>query len=159
MKKLLLVLSLIVGVLGLVHAGGRDGNGWVVTTVTGTTANIGSVGRSVFINKIFLSSGPTTGDPNFAMVFTTVPSAAANGAEGTLFGGTLFQSTQALTPALVFLTTTTLGNSQSQVLNNLWNAGDCDSCYIQTRADGQVVVRKSAAASGGANVLTIHWSQ
>lgn len=166
--KSLIVATLLLGFCSLVHAGGRAGRGWNVTIVTGTVANIGAPGTRIFLRKIVLSSGTTASSGDYMIAYSSTPG-PANGGGIALFPNSLFNSTAAVTPALVFMTTTTVSGVGSTSLNNVWSVGECEECYVEIgpgeapgsniRTSGALHIRKSAEASGGANQAAVYWSE
>ena len=167
MKKLLVVLALTVGVYGLAHSSPRAGQGWNVTITTGLNTIIvrpDTTNRPIFLKKIVLSSGTTSSTGDYVQAFSTVPSPGQNGAEAGPSGGVLFVATQAVTTAIVFQTTTTANNFNATGLSNEWSVGDCDECYLEISGDvtnpaAGLIIRQSAAPSGGANTATVYWKQ
>lgn len=159
MKSLIVGLALFIGIVGVSHAGGRQGQGWNVTIVTGTAWDVAGSSQSgtrVFLRKIILSSGTTGSLGDFMQVFSTPPN-SGNGAGVSLMPTSLTASTTALTPPLIFLTTgTTGGTSYNPYSPSMWTIGDCEVCFLETTA---IHVRKTAEASGAANTAAVYWSR
>jgi len=154
MKKLLIAFALILGLVGISKAGGRDGQGWNVTIVTGTAATIAN-GKNIFLKKIVLSSGTLDSQGAFLQAYSSAPT-TLTGAGAALFPTMLFISTKAITPPMVFLTTPTVLLSGSS-LNNTWEAPN--GSHIQIPPSGGLHIRKSDAASGGAFQAAVYWSE
>ena len=152
MKRLFVVFALFAGLTALVKAGGRQGQGWDVTVVTGTHTTIFE-GRG-YLRKIALSSGTVTGTGEWLVAMSTY--GLGNGPQ--LMPGPLAQSTGAVTPPLVFYSTNTLTFTGAS-LNNSWSIGDCDTCFVEIPGDGGLIIRKSAESSGAANIATVYWSK
>ena len=160
MKKLIVVLSLLLGVglVSKVNAGGRSGQGWNVTVVTGTHKVVWT-GKG-YLRGISVSSGATTSLGNYTIGFST------NLLPNENIGDRLFIATTAVTTAIVHRTTTTLSSADSG-LNNSWSLGDCESCFSEIGSEGDnfkiigtgLVIRQSAESSGQAGVATVYWSR
>ena len=127
MKGLIVGLALFIGIVGMAQAGGKQGQGWNVTIVTGTATQIFN-GRG-YLFKILLSSGNSAAglQGDFLQAYSTAPF-AGNGAGQTLIPNNLFVGTCAVTPPVVFLTTATNAGGN---LNNQWSLGDCETCFVE----------------------------
>ena len=164
MKTLILSLFLLVGFVGVCQAA-PGGGGWTVTIMTGTALSIGAAGRPTFLKRIGLSSGTTLSLGSYVVAYSTPPS-VENGAGVTLIPHTLFAATAAVTVPIIFRTTTTAVSPDASLVNS-WTVGDCNDCYIQVSAptsatasgnQGQLHLRKTDEASGGAFQVEVHWS-
>lgn len=160
MKSLIVALALVTGLVGIAKAGGKQGNGWNVTIVTGTAVDIGG-GQRTYLKKIILSSGTTTSFGEWLQAFSSAPS-VSQGAGNSLMPNHLYVSTRAVTPPIVFATTTSVSGLGAS-LNNVWYAGDGEDDYIEipgTSGDQSrgLHIRKSAETSGGANQAAVYWS-
>jgi len=155
MKKLILALALVVGTVGISKAGGRQGQGWNVTVVTGTAITVFE-GRG-YVKKIILSSGTTTGQGEYLNAYKSIPT-IANGAGAVLMPHGLFGSTQSIVPSLVYGTTTTVSGTGSR-LNNEYGVGDGPNDFIEIPSDGALHIRQPQQATGGANTATVLWSR
>ena len=163
MKKLIVSFALLVGIVGMAQAGGRQGQGWNVTIVTGTAMTVFE-GRG-YLKKIILSSGTQSLNLDFLQAYSTAPN-VFNGAGAGLIPNHLFAATAAVTPALVFLTTATPVNGN---FNLQWSVGECDDCYVEIPGDstpgtggrvgGGLHIRKSVEASGFADQAAVYWSR
>lgn len=157
--KLLVVLGLLLGLSQTVEAVGRRGVGWNVTLATGVHNLI--FNGSGFIKRIDLSSAPTADlGASYVLLITSVPEAGINGAvAGTFDGGELFLSTTQVLPALVFKTTTSVSGS-GMPITHYWDAGDCDTCFIEVGSkSGGAILRMSQQSTGQAGIASVHWSK
>ena len=154
MKKLLIAFSLLIGVVSFAKAGGRNGQGWISTVSTGNAITICTPPGTCYLKSIILSSGATTSLGDYVMVFSTIPM-TQNGSVSGLFGGALFASTQAITPAIVFKTTSTVSGIADN-LNNNWGLGDSPDSFTQVPA---IFIRSSAESTGGAGQVNVIWSK
>lgn len=161
MKSLIVALALVIGTVGIAKAGGRQGQGWNVTIVTGTAATIFE-GRG-FLKKIVLSSGTTTSSGDYLVAFATAPS-PSNGAGISAMPPSLFMTTAAVTPAIVYNTTSTVAGVGTQI-NNVWNVGDAPNDFVEIGGDEQtgasfgLHIRQSVQATGQANTAAVYWSR
>ena len=163
--KSLIVFGLLIGFTSMVRAGGRQNQGWNVTVVTGTAITIAS-GVHLYLKKIVLSTGTTSSLGDYLVAYSSVPTPVTGAGLG-LIPNHLYQATVAVVPALIFQTTTTVAaTGQGVAINNGWSAGDCDTCFIEIGANGTpsgqggaLHIRKSAEASGQANIATVYWSE
>ena len=154
-KKLFLGLLAIALVAPTMRAEDTlTGGGWNVDIVTGTHQVI-SLNR-VKLKAIVLSSGPTTATGDFFLqAFSTSPQ-IADGADGeALFPGPLFTSTAAVTPVIVYKTTTSV-TSTGESLNNTWKIGDCENCYVETKG---LIIRQSQNSLGHAGRAAVYWKK
>lgn len=162
MKKLLFAFALILGT-GASHealAGGREGQGWTVTTVTGTAWTVAE-GKRIFLKRMILSSATTNSTGEYMMAFATVPN-VVNGAGVALMPNHLFCATAAVTPPLIFHSSNVV---EGAGINNVWSAGDGPDDFIEIppfttegKVGGALHIRKPDEASGGARTLTVQWS-
>ena len=158
MKSLIVALGLLIGIVGVSHAASASqGQGWKVTIVTGTAGTVVVGGSGTKLRKVVLSSGTSAGLGDFIQLYTTAPN-TTNGAGSGLWPVPLFVATAAVTPPIVFNTTNTV-NAAGANLNNIWSLGECDDCYVEIPALGELHYRKSAEISGGANQAAIYWSK
>ena len=149
MKTKIILALAVIGLFGMSHvqAGERR---WVVTVTSGTHQTIfHSYG---YLGSITMSSGTTTSNGDYLIGFSSAPSAGA-GANNTLMANDLFTATATVIPAMVFQTTTSVVAGTS--LNNYWKAPTDDGVFV----DSDLVIRQSAAKSGGANTAMIIWSK
>lgn len=155
MKNIIVALALMVGCVGVSFAGNPE---WNVTIMTGTSITIGG-SQAVNLRRIINSSGTTASLGDYVQGFRVAPS-PSNGEGPALMPRDLFVATAAVTPAIVFNTTTSVTGSGTSI-NNVWSIGECEACYIRVPADsngGTLHFRKSSQGSGGANITAIIWS-
>ena len=177
MKSFIVGLVLSLGLFGMAYAGGRQGQGWQVAFMTGTVIDIpATLGVSIKLKAIILSSGSlaTSGD-NFVQCYSTAPS-LANGAGVTLIPNSLFQATAAVTPAIMFLTSSTVsstgGLTQGVNVNNVWKIGDGETDFLEIGGPipggvgsggvpvlGGLHCRKNSAGGSNADQAAIYFSR
>lgn len=152
MKRLLLSLGLIIGLIGVSHAGGRQDNGWIITTVTGTAQTVASVDSGlIFLKSIWMSSGSCATD--YVVVMNTVPS-PNTGAGTSLIYPPMFSTSVVVGPIVYTSTFTNIGFPQGQ---QRWTAGDCEGCFIEV---GKTLhVRQTTGGNGGSNIINVMWSR
>src|SRR3990167_925403 len=170
MKSLIVSLALFIGMVGFAQAGGRQGQGWEVTIMTGTALTVFE-GRG-YLRAIINSSGSiVTANDNFIQCYSTVPS-VQNGAGTTLIPPSLFVATAALTPAIMFLSSTTVNSGAIGIINgfnNIWKIGDGESDFVEVqgnaaavaggRAGGGLHCRKASASGlNNSDTSAIYWS-
>jgi hypothetical protein len=145
MKKFIFAFALLLGLVGLVKAN----EVWNVSVATGQSLSIGSDGVKVKVRRLVVSSGTTVSNGTDSVQLYRKEPSGANGAGPGIFPTNLFIATAAITPPVVFQTTVT-------GINNLWSAGDCETCFITS--ENGIYLRKSAVISGGANQAAVEWS-
>lgn len=156
MKRLLIVFALLTGIVGISQAVDRKYQGWNVTVVTGTVAEI-FTGRGYLkavVNSIADYDSTQTG---YTQLFSSNPS-NTHGAGVTLFPVALFVASAAVTPPIVFNTTVAVV-SGGYPAPSRWDMGDCDTCFVEIDATGGLYLRKTAQASGGASQTAVYWSK
>src|SRR3990167_9723136 len=123
MRTKLFALALLFGFIGVIHAGGRNGQGWNVSIATGSHFQIDGTGKYIFLKKITLSSGTELVLGDYAIGYSSA--AGIPGGAGTLLISTspAWISTYQITPALVFQTTTSVNSQGVANMNNVWQTG------------------------------------
>lgn len=155
MKKLLVAFGILAGFVSLVSLVSAEGDnmttggGWSVDIVTGTAWTVSTT--RVKLRAIITSSDVTNSvSGNYLLALTTIPNASINGSNAGLFGGTLFESSASVIPAMVYTTTPTIANLGK------WSIGDCENCYIEVPA---LYIRQTVESSGGANRAAIYYKK
>ena len=156
MKNLIVSFALLIGIVGMAQAGGRQGQGWDVFIATGFSGTVPGTdnGTRSYLKKISLSSATNSGGGDCMVVYST-GFGNGSGEGGSLFGNPLFTATAAVTPALIFQSTA----STLPSLNNNWSVGDCDGCFVEIGGDGAIVYRKTIQQNGPSGTAAIYWSK
>ena len=152
-------LALLLGGVGLSHAGGRQGQGWNVTYVTGTHSIIASGGARSYLKKVTLSSANTETVGDAVVCYSSNPTSVGGAGRVLLSTAVPWITTYQITPAIVYSATMSYVNNNFSVVNNEWKVGDSEYDYIEIGSEGALVCRQTTQGSGQANTFTVHWSR
>ena len=157
--KGLIVLALFLGFVGVAQSGGRQGQGWSVTYVTGTHAVIADGPARSYLKSVTLSTANTATVGDGVVCYSSNPTSVGGAGQILLSTAPAWIVQYQMTPAIVYAASMSYVNNNFSALNVVWSAGPSEDDFVEIPGNGALVCRQTSAGSGQANTFAVQWGR